>query len=298
MESALKRRLVSTTFRPAASYLLDGSPTLPPGVDPAQIVEADVGRMLTHPDDTGVGCEIRATRTWEPGEGRFLRSTLRPGMNAIDVGANIGYFTLLMSRAVTDSGQVLAIEAEPQAFQMLRANLELNAVANVELLPVAAHRTPALIFIARNPDHQGGITAVLAGSPWQTTPVQAVRLDDVLDPDVPVAVVKIDVEGMDHAVVQGLSRTLQRWQPTVLVEFNPGWIDEWGEQPAEVLRSYRDLGYHLSLLGGDALRLHRLTGMPLDELLLDNLAITPRFESELIERARQVYFINLVLTPA
>jgi hypothetical protein len=128
--------------------------------------------------------------------------------------------------------------------------------------------------------------------------VQAVRLDDVLDPEVPIDVVKVDVEGMDHAVVQGLSQTLHRWQPTVLVEFNPGWIDDWGEQPAEVLRLYRGLGFRLSLLGGDALRLQRLTGMPLDELLLENLTVSPEVDVELIERARQVYFINLILTPA
>jgi FkbM family methyltransferase len=91
-------------------------------------------------------------------------------MCAIDVGANIGYFTLLMSRAVGDSGRVLAIEAEPKNFQFLRTNLELNAVTNVEALPVAAHHTPGLISIARNPDNHGASTAVLAGAWWETTP--------------------------------------------------------------------------------------------------------------------------------
>src|SRR4051794_4782831 len=93
-------QMVASAFRPAASYLLVGEPSLPDGVDWVLGEDADVGPIWTHPDDIVVGHNIRQTGTWDPGEGRFLRSVLRPGMNAIDIGANIGYFTLLMARAV------------------------------------------------------------------------------------------------------------------------------------------------------------------------------------------------------
>lgn len=251
--------------------------------------------MLTHPDDSVVGHHIRISRTWEPGEGRFLRSVLRPGMNAIDVGANIGYFTLLMARAVSPGGRVLAIEAEPETFQLLRANVALNALDNVELLPVAAHRMAGLISITRDPRNHGASSAARVWTGWTTTPVQAVRIDDVLDPEMSVDLVKIDIEGMDHVAVEGLERTIARWRPTIVLEFNPGWIEVMSEQPRDVLRYYRSLGYEIRLLGADALRLYREAGMALDDLLLDNLVVSPGIESELIDAARRIYYINFIL---
>jgi FkbM family methyltransferase len=202
-----------------------------------------------------------------------------------------------MAGLVGPDGQVLAVEAEPETFQLLRANIELNALRNVEAIPVAAHRAAGLVTIMRNPHNHGGSTAVRVWSGWSTSPVQAVRLDDVLNPDAPVDVVKIDIEGMDHAAVEGLERTIARWRPVLLVEFNPTSIEMLGEQPAEVFRYYRDLGYAVGLLGGDALRLHREAGMALDELLLDNLIVSPQSESELIQRTKRIVFINLILTP-
>lgn len=292
-----RRGLVTSAFRPAAGYLLTEPIAFPPATPPILVEDADVGPILTHPEDIAVGYWIRTAKTWEPGEGRFLRSILKPGMHALDVGANIGYFTLLMARQVGPSGRVLAIEAEPENFRYLRANVELNGLANVELLPVAAHRTAGLVTITRNTENPGG-SRVVGQSGGQTWPVQAVRLDDVLDPEMPIDVIKIDIEGMDHAAVESLERTIQRWRPTVLVELNPGNTEAFGDVPREVLRFYRELGFEVRLLGGDALRLNRESEMDLGELLLDNLVVTPATEDEIIERTRRLHFINFILTPA
>jgi FkbM family methyltransferase len=292
-----RRGLVAAHFQPAAAYLLNDPVAFPPQVAPILVEDADVGPILTHPHDIAVGLSIREAKTWEPGEGRFLRAILQPGMNALDVGANIGYFTLLMARQVGPAGRVLAIEAEPENFRYLRANVELNDLTNVELLPIAAHRLAGMVAIVRNPENQGG-SRVLGEFSGQSWPVQAMRLDDVLDPDVPVDVVKIDIEGLDHAAVEGLSRTVRRWGPTLLVELNPANAEAGGDAPRDVLRFYRDLGLEIRLLGGDALRLQREAGMDISELLLDNLTVTPATEDELIERTRWLHFINLILTPA
>jgi FkbM family methyltransferase len=257
---------------------------------------ADAGPILTHPHDRGVGRVIRETGSWEPGAGRLLRSLLRPGMNAIDVGANIGYFTLLMARAVGEMGRVLAVEAGPETFQILRANIELGRCTNVESLPVAAGCEPGMVSITSNPFNHGGSTALRAVDGWRSTPVQAVALDDVLDPGVPVDVIKIDIEGMDHVAVQGLSRTIERWKPVILVEFNPGWLDTRGDRPKEILRDYRDRGYLVQLLGEDALRF-RDAGFSIDELLLDNLLVTTANEADLLAYARRIDYVNLILLP-
>jgi FkbM family methyltransferase len=226
----------------------------------------------------------------------LTRRAKRPGMNALDVGANIGYFTLHMAHAVGESGRVLAVEADAESFPLLRANVALHDLGNVELLPVAADRQAGLLTLTRNPRNHGASTAVRAKTGWRSSPVQAVALDDVLTPDVPLDLIKIDVEGMDHAVVEGLRRTIARWRPVILVELNPGWLEVLGARPDDVLCAYRELGYEVRLLGGDALRMQQ-AGMALDDLLLDNLIIRPACEAALIAHTRAIHFVNLVLTP-
>ncbi len=226
-----------------------------------------------------------------------MRRLLRPGMNAIDVGANLGYFTALAARAVAPGGRVLAVEADPETFDLLRANVELNGFAHVELLPVAAHRSAGLVTGSRDPTNYGGHTAYVASQSWTATPMQAVRLDDVLDPETPVHFIKVDIEGMDHAAVEGLEQTVRRWRPVLLVEFNPEKIAWFGDAPEDALRLYRDFGLDVSVLGWDALRLRDEAELDLDELVRDGLIMAPAKDAELIERTRRIGLINLVLMP-
>ena len=286
-----------TSFTPAAGYLLDPEARNLNGIEPVLVPDSDVGPILTHPGDNEVGRWLRVAKTWAPGEGRFLRGLLRPGMNVIDVGANLGYFTALAARAVAPSGRVLAVEADPATFGLLRANVEMNDFAQVELLPVAAHRTAGLVTGTRDPDNYGGHTAYVASQAWAMVPMQAVRLDDVLDPGTPVHVIKIDIEGMDHAAVAGLEGTVRRWRPTLLVEFAPQKIAWFGDRPEDALKVYRDLGLTVAVLGEDALRLRDEAGLDLDELTRDGLVVAPTNDAEIIERTRRVGLINLVLTP-
>jgi FkbM family methyltransferase len=224
-----------------------------------------------------------------------MRSILRPGMNVIDIGANIGYFTALAARAVGSEGRVLAVEADPETFRLLRINVEMNGFDNVEVLPVAAHRRAGLVTGTRDPTNYGGHTACLTSESWQTMPIQAVRLDDVLAPEVPIHFIKVDIEGMDHAAVEGLEQTIRHWRPTVLVEFNPEKIAWFGDQPEGVLALYRKLGLEISVNGWDALRLRNETDMDVDELICDCLVVSPHFDAKLTERTRQIGLINLIL---
>ena len=288
-------RLVSAAFQPAARYLIEEPNQLPRHVNFVRVDDTDVGVMWTHPGDEVVGHHLRAYKTWAPSEGRFLRNRLQTGMNAIDVGANIGYFTRLMANAVGPEGSGLAIEAEPEIFRTLRANVEASDLGNIEFLPIAAHRKSGLVTASHDPSNHGASTAFAYGG-WQMSPVQAMPLDEVLEPDVPIHVVKIDIEGMDHAAVQGLERTIQRWEPVLLVEFNPRTIEDFGERPQAVLPLYRSMGLEIRVLGGDALRLQHETGLAIDELLMDNLVVHEQFDARLIEHTRRTYPVNLVLS--
>ncbi|MFN8590995.1 MAG: FkbM family methyltransferase [Thermomicrobiales bacterium] len=290
-------RLVSPAFRPAAAELLEGPPRLPPTERVIRVEDSDAGPLLTDAADGVVGHTIRSTQTWEPGEGRFLQRTLRPGMHVIDVGAHIGYFTRFMARLVGAAGRVLAVEADPETFQFLRANVALAEHDIIEMAPVAASRRPGLTHGVRDPGNQGGSAAYITTIGAEAFPVQAVRLDDLLDPGARIDFIKIDAEGMDLAVVEGLRRTIGRWRPTLLVELNPSKSEQFGDPPEMVLAAYRTLGLGVRLLGADAVRLRHEAGMELDPLLNEDLFVTGELDAELIARTRHIHFINLVLTP-
>ena len=92
-------------------------------------VETDVGPLLVHADDAVITPIIRARGTWEEELGDQLRSLLRPGMTAVDVGGNIGYVALLMAAAVGPSGRVVAVEPDPRNAHVLRLNAERTRTA-------------------------------------------------------------------------------------------------------------------------------------------------------------------------
>jgi FkbM family methyltransferase len=225
-----------------------------PRVDPTWIRtdDTDVGIMFTDPTDCVIGAWVRNSKTWEPEVNMFVRHEVRRGMNIVDVGANIGYCTLLFSQLVGPKGQVLAIEPEPRNVQLLEANVCANIVQNVAILPVGVARTcQVLTMYLDSHGNWGNHLAYSTGTATETVDVSAWPLDDLLDPDTPVHFVKVDIQGMDHVAVASMQQTIRRWSPTVMVEFQPSSIHAYGDDPLKVLMDYRNLGFAITALGED-----------------------------------------------
>ena len=145
----------------------------------------------------------------DPGSAeQFFRAYLRPGDVVIDVGANIGYLTLVASKTVGDGGAVLAIEAHPRIAAFLDGNVTLNKVRNVSVLGVAVGEAPGTVrFSNSTQDDQNAVTAGRNG-----VDVRLVRLDDVTGRLGGVALLKIDVEGYEKFVLDGAPAVLARTQ--------------------------------------------------------------------------------------
>ena len=194
------------------------------------------------------------TGHWQPALSRWLASTLKPGDTFVDVGANSGYFSLLAAAHVGASGRVVAVEACPQTFEALRANLAHNWPMSkpVRALQLAAsdargrttlyqHRNEPLYNTTVPGAGAGGVAAAsdvwslvqksaaldmaalsavstLAAetSSWREVQVERAPLDAVLSAEeASPRVIKIDVEGGEWAVLRGLDETLQRADLTV-----------------------------------------------------------------------------------
>jgi FkbM family methyltransferase len=191
---------------------------------------------------------------WQPAETAYLQATLRPGQTFVDVGAHVGYFSVLASKLVGPTGTVIAVEPESRNLELLRRNLARNGCTNTLVVPFAARSTRGWLSPARDEANRGSHRLMRSGEPG--TMVRCVRLDDLLPSKVDV--VKIDAQGYDHDVVEGLERTfLGNPQLIVIAELATNELERIGVDPAWVLARYEALGYDLSIFDQE-LRLRRV----------------------------------------
>jgi FkbM family methyltransferase len=150
---------------------------------------------------------------WEPLLSRWVEERLRPGDVVVDVGANMGYFSLLAAQRVGASGRVVAIEPAPPTFAKLTANLALNPGAAVRPVraAVGARREAVPFYRASWNDAESSTVARGGSEPaWE---VQAFPLARLLSDDeiARTRLVKVDIEGGEWDAVRGLAPDLDRF---------------------------------------------------------------------------------------
>lgn len=185
---------------------------------------------------------------WEPNLTAFLSARLRPGDIFVDVGANIGYFTLLASRLVGRDGKVIAVEASPNIFARLSDNLRRNHATNVAATNIAVSDRVGTTQLFLGSDSNIGQTGTVAtpGSRYEcdiaTTPLDAL-LDGI---DIArVRFVKVDVEGAEWSVLQGMQGLLRRGarELEVFVELTPKSLRACDKTVDDVLTMFADCGF-------------------------------------------------------
>ena len=221
---------------------------LPPPPSPVE-ESVNGGRMLLDLDDY-VQRKIWY-RSFEPVTVRALRRLLRPGNVALDVGANVGFYTLLFASRVGPAGAVHAFE--PVNGEKLESNLELSGLHNVVVSRTAVGATPGTVSIGRRAGEEGRSSGAWRRGPeLDAVEVEQVTLDDYVDAHVSgrIRLVKIDVEGMEADVLAGLGRTLAAGRvDALLVEVSGAAIDEPG-LVLEPLRAARFRAWRLGAFGG------------------------------------------------
>lgn len=251
-----------------------------PEVDPnAAIIRCGSEQMELPIWDKVVLPWLQQGRDWEPEVAEALASTARQNIVALDIGAHVGIFSLLLSRLVGPQGKVIAIEADPINAAYLRRNVLRATCNNVLVLEIAASDHSGTVPLSRSIEDNTGDTRSydlpIAGD---TLSVPAIALDAVVEG--PVHLAKIDLQGMDHVALRGMSRILAEHRPTVIMEYWPDAIRDYGDDPLQVLSWIRDMQYRWSALEEPA-----LTDQWLDQ---DFCRAT---------ESRTTGFVNLVLRP-
>ncbi|MBP5975112.1 FkbM family methyltransferase [Brasilonema sp. CT11] len=212
-----------------------------------QLVEIGGRFLYTRLSDKDVGGEIIKSRQYEPHITEVLSKLLQEEDTFVDIGANIGYFTVLGASLVGEKGKVIAIEPNPNNVQLIFASLIKNGFENVSVLPYAASDCES-IFEMIIGSSNGYIV-----SPKEPTEcsvfTQSIILDEQLAKYQKINVVKIDVEGHELNVIKGFRELLKKFFPTIITEFHPKALRECGGiDPEEYLSELFELYNSVSII--------------------------------------------------
>jgi FkbM family methyltransferase len=246
--------------------------TVPP--DGAVDVETDAGQLWMDETDRLITPLVQDHPTWEGDVTRFVTAALRPGSTFVDVGANVGYFSVLASCLVGRSGLVVAIEPDPRTCDFLRANLWRHGCANVVVVPAAVGVERGSAWLVHN--SQGRAGSWTESSPAEgAIAVPCTRLDELLA-GLTVDVLKVDIEQREHLAIAGASAVV-RANPSLVVvcEFWPHASElPGGLGPDDVLASYESMGLELRRLQSDGS--HTATSavdLRSDDVILTNIVL-------------------------
>jgi len=202
-------------------------------------------------DDWAIGARIAVRRTHEPHVTRVIRALLQPGTVMIDIGANIGYYTLLAAARIGSTGKVIAFEPNVDNCTLLHKSLQANNFANVVLHNVAVAEVEGVVSLHISDSNGSIVPDHLLARPYH---VRTVRLDDVLRDETRIDLIKMDIEGAEGRALQGMHRVIQRCAPMIVTELHPAALQAVSHMtPEEYLNALRALGYGLCVI-------HRTTG--------------------------------------
>jgi FkbM family methyltransferase len=188
---------------------------------------------------------------YEAPEARFLERWLRPGDGVADVGAHVGFFTLLSARLVGANGSVSAFEPIPATFARLRDNVAANGYDQVSLVEAAVTDAPGHVSLGFPQERLVGYSTsdYSIGADIGAIEAAAVTLDEALADRPPLRLLKIDAEGAERQVLDGARTLLQERPPeAILLEVNHQMLGRHGSAGDDVLGLLESFGYRIRAL--------------------------------------------------
>jgi FkbM family methyltransferase len=209
-----------------------------------QITEVNGVKMIVDTSDVALVPSLFA-KNYEMYETKLFKNVVKAGMTVVDIGAHIGYYTLLASKLVGVSGKVYAFDPNPTNFNLLLRNIKLNHISNVEAVNKAVSNTNGSrkLFIDRkySGSHTLAVNNLETDDKAESIIVETVALDSYFD-DTKIDFIKIDAQGAEGLILEGGYKTFKN-TANILMEFWPYGIRNLGHKPEELLEKLCELGF-------------------------------------------------------
>lgn len=237
----------TTIFRPAplrriADSLIKSS--IPPQISIPE------GVVILNQNDAAVSGQI-ALDAYERFETELFRQSVKEGMTVVDLGANIGYFTVIAGKLVGSKGRIYSYEPEPDNNRRLRQNIEVNHVSHAQAIDVALSDKSGRQEFYITEENRGTHSLSDNRGTGKSIMVETDTLDASLSKfgSPVVDVMKMDIEGAEALALAGMKETIRRSSSLVMfVEFFPHGLLRFGKQPVQFLRDLEGLGFSLSVI--------------------------------------------------
>ncbi len=217
---------------------------------PSGIAEVFSGghKIFINSRDTGIAPYLLMGKPFAPDEIALLEKILKPKMVFVDIGANIGYFSLIAAKLVGSGGKVFAFEPDSENFKLLEKNIKANNYKNITAVQKAISDKTGKARLYLDSENLCG-HSLTARKGNKFVEVETVVLDDFLR-DEKIDVIKIDVEGFEPAVLEGMKNIIKNNKDIMIItEFYPNAIKRAGYSPEKYKNDLIDLGFKLTEFG-------------------------------------------------
>jgi len=191
---------------------------------------------------------------YEPATTKLFEQSLRPGMVFVDIGANVGYFSLIAANLVGSAGKVYAFEPAPENHAVLRRNIELNGYSNIQPVEKAvSHKSETtLLYLSALDSGSHSLSQEAArGIEGDFVQVSTTTLDSFFEGEAwpNVDLVKIDVEGGELGVLEGMDRFFERITSLkMIIEYCPFLIQSTGADPLALLNKLASMNFQVQFM--------------------------------------------------
>ncbi|MGI0058014.1 MAG: FkbM family methyltransferase [Nitrosarchaeum sp.] len=211
----------------------------------SDFVEIDGNKLFLDKNDSLC---LSINGIYEEFETNIVKKEVKQGDVVIDIGANIGYFTLIFAKLVGDKGKVFAFEPDPTNFELLKKNVEINGYKNVVLEQKALSDNQGKMMLSLNKVNTAGHQLDFKNEKSSNSvEVDVLSLDKYFSKHIiDINFIKMDVEGAESNIIQGMTNILKNSKSLkMIVEYNPIAINEIGLNPKNYLNLLVENGFCL-----------------------------------------------------
>lgn len=268
-------------------------PSTKPKPQPRELIYLGNHRVLTRTiwgqkifvdtSDISLAPHILLDGFWEMWITKVFAATIKEGMTVVEIGANVGYYTILAASIIGPTGKLYAFEANPDVLEVLFQSIEVNGFLDrVTLINKAVSDKSGITKFYKLKRHHGRNSIADFSEEFlkqymdetETIEVETVSLDNYFsNNDTIVDIIKIDAEGSEALIFRGMKKLLQE-NPhvTIICEFTPDLISGTGENPKQFLEAIAGHGFKLRIINTDSnlvdVSIDKLLNMPYCELFL------------------------------